>query len=183
MFGDSMLVGSFSDTIYLPEGEVWINAWNGELVSGGREVNIDVPENRGGPLYIRGGAIIPTQAEKQFTDCKDDEHLTLEIYPVEACDTAYTLYEDDGRTQAYLRGERAKTEFTLRMICGKAILTIGKREGSFDGMCAERSYGVKAYAVSAPKAVFVDGKALDFTYADGFVSFEAGTASEVTIEF
>ena len=69
------------------------------------------------------------------------------------------------------------------MICGKATLTIGKREGSFDGMAAERSYGVKAYAVSAPKAVFVDGKAVDFTYADGFVSFEAGTASEVTIEF
>ena len=183
MFGDSMLVGSFSDTIYLPEGEVWINAWNGELLSGGREVNIDVPENRGGPLYIRGGAIIPTQAEKQFTDCKDDEHLTLEIYPVEACNTAYTLYEDDGRTQAYLAGERAKTEFTLRMICGKAILTIGRREGSFDGMAAERSYGVKAYAVAAPKAVFVDGKAAHFTYADGFVSFEAGTASEAVIEF
>lgn len=69
------------------------------------------------------------------------------------------------------------------MICGKAILTIGRREGSFDGMVAERSYGVKAYAVAAPKAVYVDGKAAHFTYADGFVSFEAGTASEAVIEF
>ena len=46
-----------------------------------------------------------------------------------------------------------------------------------------RKYGVKAYAVAAPKAVFVDGKAAHFTYADGFVSFEAGTASEAVIEF
>lgn len=183
MFGDNMLVGSFSDKIYLPRGEKWINAWNGELLDGGREIDVEVPENRGGPLYIKGGAIIPTQAEKQFTDCKDDEHLTLEIYPVDGCDTTYTLYEDDGATQAYLNGERASTKFSLKMSGREAKLEIGEREGEFKGMRHDRKYGVKAYAPTEPEAVFVDGNNVMFDYADGFVSFEAGEGKNVTIEF
>ncbi|MBD2861530.1 hypothetical protein IDH45_05940 [Paenibacillus sp. IB182363] len=34
MFGDSLLVGAFTETIYLPDGE-WIDYWTGARYTGG----------------------------------------------------------------------------------------------------------------------------------------------------
>ena len=61
MFGDSLLVGAFSDKIYLPQGSVWYDAWTGNEYEGGEEVPVVYPEDRAGALFIRGGAIIPTE--------------------------------------------------------------------------------------------------------------------------
>lgn len=181
LFGDSYLVGSFSDTIILPKGETWIDAWTGKVLAGGQEIKVEVPENRGGPLYIRGGAIIPTQADKQFTDCTDDERLTLEIYPVDGVVRSYTLYEDDGVTQKYLAGERAETVFTLRTEAGKATLSVGERTGHFDGMKEHRSYDVKAFWPEKPGQVCVDGKKVEFAWENGFVTFSMNEGKEAVI--
>ncbi len=183
MFGDFYLVGSFSDTIYLPEGHKWIDAWSGKVFEGGQTLPIDVPEGRGGPLYIKGGAIVPTQKDKEYTDCRDDAHLTLEIYPVEGARENYVLHEDDGRTLKYLDGERANTAFTLTCENKKAVLTIGRRTGAFDGMNAGRTYGVKAFAPVKPAFVKLDGKETEFIWEDGFACFEAGEAETVEIRY
>jgi alpha-glucosidase (family GH31 glycosyl hydrolase) len=55
------------------------------------------------PLYVRAGAIIPFGPVKQYTEEKVNAPLTLRIYP--GADGQFELYEDDGRTFNFRRGE------------------------------------------------------------------------------
>lgn len=180
MFGDSFLVTCFDDKVYLPAGETWIDYWTGKHIEGGITIPVEYPDDRGGALFVKGGAIIPTQKDKQFTDCKDDEHLTLEIYPAEGRSSSYSFFEDDGRT---LSEDRSETIFTLETSGGITKLTIGKREGGFEGMLAERRYGVKAFTAGSVKRVTADGEEVEFSCENGICAFETATgAREIVIE-
>ncbi len=182
MFGDSYLVGCFSDTIYLPRGEKWIDAWTHKMYEGGQTLPVSVPEDRGGALFVRAGAIVPTQADKLYTDCLDDERLTLDAYPAADCDGTYTFYEDDGKTQKYLSGKIASTKMRLTRSGSRIVLNAGPREGSFDGMRGTRMYTVKALTLAKPKKVTVDGADTPFTYENDKVCFDMGAAREAVIE-
>ena len=67
-------------------------------------INIKLPEGRGGALYVKAGAIIPTETPKQYTDCKDASDVILEIYPCGKSERDF--YEDDGVSFGYQSGER-----------------------------------------------------------------------------
>jgi alpha-glucosidase (family GH31 glycosyl hydrolase) len=55
------------------------------------------------PLYVRSGAILPLGPVKQYVDEKADEPLAVTIYP--GADASFILYEDDGESFNYRRGE------------------------------------------------------------------------------
>lgn len=101
MFGDSLLVGCFSHTLYLPEGE-WYDFWTNEHFEGSQWIEASWPENRGGALFVKAGALIPF---------KDDESgkTIIHVYPGEG---NFTLYEDDGLTFDYEKGKFVETEIT-----------------------------------------------------------------------
>ena len=181
LFGDSYLVGCFADTIYLPEGETWIDAWTDEEAEGGREIPISVPEDRGGPLYIRNGAVVPTQPDRLYTDCKDDARLGLEVYAIKDCDREYRFYEDDGLTQEYLEGRHAVTRMRVSRKGGTITLRVEKREGSFTGMLPGREYDVCALINKQPASVSVDGKAVPFDFDGRRVRFDMGSGKEAVI--
>lgn len=181
MFGDSLLVGAFSDKIYLPEGYTWYDAWTGKAYEGGQEITPVIPENRGGMLFIRSGAIIPTEAPKQFEDNVDTANLILNLYP--SGKSSYTLREDDGVTFDYEHGDRAVTEFTMEDNGTTCVITIGDRIGSFKNMTANRTYSAKVHLDKAPASVKVDGTDVAFTYADNFANFEIGTGKLVEIVY
>ena len=44
MFGENLLVGVGSDSIYLPKGN-WINYWTKEKISGGKKIYSEFPKN------------------------------------------------------------------------------------------------------------------------------------------
>ena len=94
MFGENLLVGAFSDEIYLPAGTVWIDYWSGKVYEGGQLIRPEIPEDRGGFLFVRGGAILPTDKPRQHTEPGDTEAVILELYP--HGDSQYDFYEDDG---------------------------------------------------------------------------------------
>ena len=64
-------------------------------------------------------------------------------------DGAFTIYEDDGISNDYETG--MFTRIPVRWTEATRTLTIGKREGSFAGMLATRTF--KAMVVTAAKAV------------------------------
>jgi alpha-glucosidase/alpha-D-xyloside xylohydrolase len=98
--------GASSRTLYLPKGD-WYDFWTEEKQAGRREVRRDV-DLATIPLYVRAGSIVPFGPVKQYTAEHSDEPVTFVIYP--GADGAYTLYEDDGATFNYRRGEWIKTE-------------------------------------------------------------------------
>lgn len=92
--------------VYLPRGE-WYDFWTEERRKGGGEITrpVDLATL---PLFVKAGAILPMGPVKQYTSEKVDAPLTVVIYPGE--DGAYTLYEDDGASFAYRRGEFSRIE-------------------------------------------------------------------------
>jgi alpha-glucosidase/alpha-D-xyloside xylohydrolase len=107
LFGDSFLVapvlrsGAKQRAVYLPAGKWW-DYWTGEAMEGGKEVSRPV-DLQTMPLYVKAGAIVPFGPVRQYTREPVDEPLTLEIYP--GTDGGSALYEDDGESFRYQRGE------------------------------------------------------------------------------
>lgn len=93
--------GASSRSVYLPRG-VWYDFWTNERVEGGREIARPV-DLETIPLYVRGGAILPLGPVQQYVHEKSDEPLKVNIYPGE--DGKFLLYEDDGASFDYRRGE------------------------------------------------------------------------------
>ncbi len=94
--------GATARTLYLPRG-LWYDFWTGEPVEGGREITraVDLETL---PLYVRAGTILPMGPVKQYTGAAVQTHpLTLRIYP--GADGRFLLYEDDGISFAYRKGD------------------------------------------------------------------------------
>jgi alpha-glucosidase (family GH31 glycosyl hydrolase) len=93
--------GATSRQVYLPAGN-WYDFWTGERIEGGREIsrNVDLEIM---PLYVRAGSILPLGPVKQYVHQESNEPLTISIYP--GADGSFLLYEDDGKSFNYRRGE------------------------------------------------------------------------------
>ena len=93
--------GATSRRLYLPHG-LWYDFWTEEQVEGGREVSrpVDLATM---PLYVRAGAVLPLGPVKQYTGEKLEAPLAPSVYP--GANGAFTLFEDDGFTFNYRKGE------------------------------------------------------------------------------
>jgi alpha-glucosidase (family GH31 glycosyl hydrolase) len=93
--------------VYLPEGH-WYDWWTNERKTGGetiiREVNLETM-----PIYVRAGAIIPFDPVRQYTSEEIDNPTTIKIYP--GSDGEFVMYEDDGHSLQYLKGDYTLTRF------------------------------------------------------------------------
>jgi alpha-glucosidase/alpha-D-xyloside xylohydrolase len=93
--------GATSRKLYLPGG-IWFDFWTEVTVRGGREFECPV-DLETMPLFVRAGAIIPTQRVKQYTSEPSDAPLTIAVFP--GADGAFTMYEDDGMSFDYRKGD------------------------------------------------------------------------------
>jgi alpha-glucosidase/alpha-D-xyloside xylohydrolase len=62
------------------------------------------------PIYARAGAIIPVDPIRQYTTEVVNAPMTIKIYA--GADGKYTMYEDDGNSQDYLKGKATLTSFS-----------------------------------------------------------------------
>ncbi len=69
---------------------------------------------------------------------KPDAPYEIRVYP--GADAVFTIYEDDGETYAYEKGERATIQ--LRWDDQARTLTVGERQGTFPGLVAAREFRV-----------------------------------------
>jgi alpha-glucosidase (family GH31 glycosyl hydrolase) len=107
LWGRNLLVapvvekGATTRQVYLPRG-AWYDFWTGERLDGRREINRPV-DLETIPLYVRGGSILPVDPVKQFTSQKVDGSPSVLVYP--GADASFLLYEDDGSSFNYRKGE------------------------------------------------------------------------------
>jgi len=107
LWGGSFLVapvvekGVTARRVYLPHS-IWYDYWTGERLEGGREIERSV-DLETIPLFIRAGSIVPLGPVKQFSAQRADEPLSISIYP--GTDASFLLYEDDGSSFNYRKGE------------------------------------------------------------------------------
>ena len=153
-----------SRSVYFPMGG-WYDFYTGKYMVGGKRFQMDAPYERM-PLYVRAGSIIPVGPAMEWSDEKPADDLLLLVYA--GADAHFTLYEDDGLSYGYERGECSK--ITLAWNDADRSITIGQREGSYPGMPENRRFRVVvadpahpfAWNPDAPgTAVPYDGKALN----------------------
>jgi len=112
--------------VYLPAGE-WFDWWTGRRLTGGGWTWTEAPLDSM-PLYVRAGAILPLGPAMQHTGERPLDELMLEVYPGEG---EFTLYEDDGLTDACERGDYCQTHYRLHRRAGNLELEVWAREGSY----------------------------------------------------
>ena len=158
-------------------------------VDGGRTMAVDFPDTVGGPLYVREGSIIPCCEPGEFIGQKPIETISLNIYPADS-QTVYTLYEDDGETLAYQKGECALTEVACVREGKKVRLCVGERQGHYDGMPEKRDYIVNLHQARV-LGVSLNGRSVPFEVAHdtwcghseaGVCRFRMDGAGEAQIE-
>ena len=128
MFGEHMLVapvvkrGQKKRDVYLPDGG-WYRFDEPGLIDGGKTMKIDTPLGVC-PVYVQAGAVIPTADVVQSTARYAPETVTLNIYiPQDTIQYTSFLYEDDGYSERYLKGEYYRTEFKVEKKGGKIDIT------------------------------------------------------------
>ena len=164
MFGKSILVSPVMDggvsqwKVYLPENEAgWYDWWTGRKIDGGQYVNAEV-DIETIPVYVKGGSIVPTGPDRQHVSEKVDGPVVFNVYPGD--DASFTLYEDEGINYNYENG--AYSTIVLNWNDAERSLTIGKRNGSFEGMEKERIFSVNL--MGETKTVTYNGKQTVVTF-------------------
>ncbi|HXT10017.1 MAG TPA: TIM-barrel domain-containing protein [Candidatus Angelobacter sp.] len=148
--------------VWIPPGH-WINAWDGNVVSGPEMITNATPLEQI-PLFIRSGTILPLAPEMEFTGQKPWSPITLDIYPQTGETNSTIIYEDDGQTTAYRAGKFRKTLVTVSSNEQQAGVTveIGAAKGDFQGALPQRGWILRFHSQagwpSAPSTVHLNGK-------------------------
>lgn len=164
LFGPSILVapvtrhGATSRTVYFPGAATWYNAWTGEAVKGGEARTVAAPLDQM-PMFVRAGAILPMGPVTQYVDEKPDAPLTLNVHT--GADGHYSLYEDDGVSNAYRTGRYTRIPFAYDDKRGE--LAIGPRAGSYAGMVRSRRFHVR-FIKPGDRAIDFDAQGIAVAY-------------------
>ena len=151
MFGPSLMAapvytyGARSRQVYLPAGTGWYDFYTGRHIDGGQVIDADAPYERI-PLFAPDGAILLFGPDMQYTCEKPADPVTIYVYG--GRDGQFTLYEDEGVNYNYEQGQYATIGITYND--ADNTMTIGRREGSFDGMLESRTFNIVKVGSSQP---------------------------------
>jgi alpha-glucosidase len=161
LFGPDLFVSPVvSETIdaqgvALPPGE-WFDYWTSEKYTGQDKINLH-PRLDELPLYVRAGAILPMQPVVQSTSETPDGPLQLRAYlpaSTSSADCHGSLYQDDGHTFTYQKGEFLRVTYSCRVLPGSVTLTSTIEKNAFQPWW--KNTEVTLYgATSLPKEVRV----------------------------
>lgn len=151
LFGSDMLVapiytpakdGVSTRSIWLPKG-LWWDVTEGELVEGDRTFRAGFTLDEF-PVYYKAGAIIPFYPVQRSVVTNPAE---ITLYVVPGASGSGRLYEDDGANNEYVGDAWSRTLFAQERSGNAVTLTIGARQGTFEGMPQERTWVVQMPAM------------------------------------
>ncbi|RDS80184.1 glycoside hydrolase family 31 protein [Dyella monticola] len=153
MFGDSLLVspvvnkGQTEKDIYLPAGQ-WTDYFTGKTYQGGQTLHFTVDSASWDdiPLFIREGAIIPTQPAMDYVGQQPVSELTVDVFPADHA-THFNYYDDDGSTYAYEHGAYFAQQLSTQRRGGDAVFATEAVHGSYKP--ALKYYLVKVHGIAA----------------------------------
>lgn len=145
MIGDCLLLAPLltanarSRDVVLPDG-AWHEFWSDATWIGATSVRIPAPLDRV-PLLVRGETILPMlPSGAPFPVAMAFEELELHLWP--PFGGSIGLWEDDGQTEAYLRGEAALTTIQAEVHDPGLDLRVSPPNGTFPGLPQERRWTI-----------------------------------------
>jgi alpha-D-xyloside xylohydrolase len=157
--------GARSRSVYLPEACTWYDFYTGHIAGNGRQ-DVGAPYERI-PLFVPAGSILPVGPEVQYAAEQPNAPLTLYVYT--GRDASFTLYDDDGTTYAYERGQYASIPISWNE--ATATLTIGACQGKYTGMAAKRAFRVVFVSPDSPQAFGSENGAVSVEYEGDSLKF------------
>lgn len=148
-----------TQTVWFPPG-VWYNVFTGEKYAGGTDalVAADIAEF---PLYMRGGVPVPMQPYQARMATAPLTTLRVVCWPGADGKTGRsTVYEDDGETTAYERGQSATTPLSYARQSNRVTVTVGAAKGHYKNQPAVRTLVVELPGTTKAKKVTFNGKPL-----------------------
>ena len=153
MFGRDLLVapvleqGATERDVYLPQGD-WFDYWTGKRFDGGQTIHRPVTIDSI-PIFVRGGGFIFRQPVVQNTGEMPGKPLRVLIAP--SAESHSTLYEDNGESLDYSRGEFMKRQFHQACDGDNFIFEVSGPEGSYRP--APRDLMLETWMEHDPKSV------------------------------
>jgi alpha-glucosidase/alpha-D-xyloside xylohydrolase len=146
--------GATERRLYLPRG-TWWDYWTEQRVVGGRAIDraVDLATM---PLYVRAGAVVPHDPVRQYTEEPTTEPATLVVYP--GADGTASLYDDDGHTFGYTRGQAMRIAMTWRDADRRLTLRLAPGTRMLG---AERRFVVRVAGSSQVTPVTFRGRSVD----------------------
>ncbi|HND62378.1 MAG TPA: glycoside hydrolase family 31 protein [Opitutaceae bacterium] len=163
MVGDALLVapvtraGERGREVYLPHGR-WYDYWTAAVLDGGRLERVAVPLEHL-PIYVRGGAIVPSTVAMQHTGERPWDPVRFDVYPDEHGAAAGELYEDDGESPAYLQGAFRRTRLECATADGATVLTLEAPVGPYQP--PKRTFELVLHVPGPGARVTLDGAPAD----------------------
>jgi hypothetical protein len=190
-FGDDLVVAPVCEPLerdqqaaqrtWLPGGR-WFDCAHGRLLDGDRihEARYRLDEI---PVFARAGAVIPGQTGARRLSPGSYPHPTFTIIP--GADGEGSLYEDDGISLGYQRGESASITVSHRRADNRQDIQVSPADGSFDRFIDERLVDLILPGSLPPVSVEIDGTPLPFVVDLETTSTSAwaydGTSATITV--
>jgi len=133
LFGSDLLVapvlweGAESRYVYLPPGD-WFDYSTGKRYAGDTTIQVPVTIDSI-PIYVRGGGFIFRQSVVQNTGQMPGKPLQVLIAPATTSES--TLYEDDGHSLGYKKGDYMKRRFHQVRDAQSTVIDISAPGGSW----------------------------------------------------
>lgn len=174
MFGDNLLAAPITSpgigpnrvatqVVWFPK-DIWYNFFTGERYDGPTTI-LAASDINEFPLFARGGVPIPMQPYTDRMTTTPIDTLVIRCYPGEDRKTGVsTLYEDDGITTGYTKGEFATTELTYSRNGDEITITVSPAKGSYKGQVTRRACIIELPCTTEALSVTVDGKTVQSEY-------------------
>jgi len=151
LLGRDLLVTIYRHDLYLPEG-VWRDFWSGREYAGGELNDFRWPDDRGGGLFLRSGAIVPLKPVSNYADETAHDTIELLIYPGDAEHSQSILYDDDGVSFAYQDGDFTQTKLSFERAGSTLTVRIEP-----DARCKIRNWSLTLCVPAAPTRIVNNG--------------------------
>lgn len=127
----NMVINRVMKKVYVPSG-IWFDFLQGKKYNGNKTYN-NFYRDEDYPVFVKAGSIIPMSV-----NIKEDIPNTLElnIYPLDS--GTYELYEDDGTSKNYLKGQYMTTKFNFMYEKDNYTFSIKRGEGK--NLLSNRNY-------------------------------------------
>jgi alpha-glucosidase len=161
LFGSDLFVAPVTtemvdaEEIQLPPGD-WYDYWSSQKLSSKNKITLR-PALDEMPLYVRAGAIVPTQPVVQNTAEKPNGPLQLRVYSGDDC--RGSLYEDDGHTFAYQRDELLRVNYSCQASPTSITVTSTTEKSSFQPWWNSAEVAVFGASVQ-PKEIRIGDRAI-----------------------
>lgn len=146
-------------TTWLPAG-IWYDLFTGLIYQGNRSINM-YRSLRTIPVLAKAGGIVPmAKEENDVLGTANPE--SLELYVFAGDEGEHVMYEDDGTSMAFEKGEAVRTRYLMEWNCRKRFV-IYPAQGEISLIPATRNYRIKIFGITkcGIEHIYVEDKSLD----------------------